>query len=96
MGKHLMSGIKGRAFKELTMLQQSVYVLEKLDEGLTMEQIIVKCDGDEQLVSIWIEFLKDLNWLVKNSPSTVPNAGVPHASEAGKKAIEKYGKIELA
>ncbi len=83
-------------FKELSMLKQAVYVLEKLDGGLSKERIVVLCGGDEQGVSIWIEFLKDLDWLVKNSPSTILNADMPHASEAGKKAIEKYGKIELA
>jgi hypothetical protein len=29
-------------------------------------QIIEKCDGDGELVKIWINFLKDREWLVKD------------------------------
>ena len=40
--------------------------MECLRNGLTEEQIIVKCDGDSPMVNTWIGFLKDLHWIVKD------------------------------
>jgi predicted transcriptional regulator len=31
------------------------------------DQIIAKCDGDSQLVEIWIDFLTETRWIIKDS-----------------------------
>jgi predicted transcriptional regulator len=31
------------------------------------DQIIAKCDGDSQLVEIWIDFLAENRWIIKDS-----------------------------
>ena len=64
----------------LVYLQQAVYVLERLDKGMTLEQIAASCDGDTQLVSIWIDFITSMRWLQENKVSTVLSTNIYHLS----------------
>jgi hypothetical protein len=50
----------------LTGLTGATYILKCLSKGYSKNQIILeKFSGDRQLVSAWIEFLKDKNWVVE-------------------------------
>ena len=40
-------------------LRQAMYVLDCLHDGLSEDHIIENCDGDAQIVKIWMDFLKD-------------------------------------
>lgn len=44
-----------------------MYILDCLHDGLIEDQIITKCDGDSQLVEIWIDFLAENCWIIKDS-----------------------------
>jgi predicted transcriptional regulator len=33
---------------------------------LAEDQIIAKCDGDSQLVKVWMDFLLDNHWVIKD------------------------------
>ena len=76
-----------------SLLRQSVYVLERLDEGMTKDQIVGLCIGDEQTVSIWIDFLLSMSLLQRNKPTSALNADTLQVTEAGKLALEKYGNV---
>lgn len=52
--------------KKLSGLKQAMYILDCLHDGLSEGQIIASCDGDGQLVKIWIDFLKDNRWVIKD------------------------------
>lgn len=43
-----------------------MYILDCLHDGLNEDDIIKSCDGDAQLVKIWLDFLKDNRWVVKD------------------------------
>jgi FtsZ-binding cell division protein ZapB len=50
----------------ITGLTGAAYILKCLAKGYSKNQIIhEKFEGDRQLVSTWIEFLKDKNWVVE-------------------------------
>jgi hypothetical protein len=42
-----------------------MYVLDCLHEGRSEAQIISNCDGDAQLVKIWMDFIKENGWIVQ-------------------------------
>jgi hypothetical protein len=44
-----------------------MYILDCLHDGLMEDQIIAKYDGDSQLVEIWIDFLTETRWIIKDS-----------------------------
>ena len=44
-----------------------MYILDCLHDGLIEDQIIANCDGDSQLVEIWIDFLAENRWIIKDS-----------------------------
>ena len=50
----------------LTGLQQASFILEQLAEGRMPPQIINSLDNDSQLVEIWIDFLVDIKWIVRD------------------------------
>ena len=52
---------------QLRGLKQAFYVLHCLEEGRSNEEIIQKFDGDEQLVDIWISFVKHNHWIAQDS-----------------------------
>ncbi|MBV9668805.1 MAG: hypothetical protein JO327_11835 [Nitrososphaeraceae archaeon] len=50
----------------VTGLTGAACILKCLSKGYSKNQIIhEKFEGDRQLVSVWIEFLKDKNWVVE-------------------------------
>ena len=50
----------------VTGLTGAACILKCLSKGYSKNQIIhEKFEGDGQLVSVWIEFLKDKNWVVE-------------------------------
>ena len=53
--------------RRLSALKQALYILKCVSEGRTRRDIIEEFDGDEQLVSIWINFLDEHGWLVEGS-----------------------------
>ncbi len=93
VGESAKSAGKVGHFGKLSLLRQSVYVLERLDEGMTKDQIVALCSGDEQTVSIWIDFLLSMSLLQRNKPTSALNADILQVTEAGKLAIEKYGNV---
>lgn len=93
VGESAKSAGKVGHFGQLSLLRQSVYVLERLDEGMTKDQIVALCCGDEQAVSIWIDFLLSMSLLQKSKQAAALNADTLQVTEAGKLAIEKYGNV---
>jgi hypothetical protein len=63
----------------------AIYVLKCINEGQSKKEIIYNLDNNEQLVSVWIEYLKGLHWLEEDHIS-----GNLLASEDGKSWIKKY------
>lgn len=57
----------------LSPLRQAFYILKLISEGRGRDEIVEEFDGDEQLVSIWINYLKERNYL--NNVSMVTNEG---------------------
>ena len=49
----------------LTGLTAAAYILKWLSKGYTKDQIYAKFNGDIQLFSTWIDFLKDKKWIVQ-------------------------------
>jgi len=43
-----------------------MYILDCLRDGLSEDQIVANCNSDAQLVKIWIDFLKDNRWVIKD------------------------------
>lgn len=46
-------------------LRQAIFILQCIDGGKTQNELIKMCDGDKQLVTLWIEFMTELKWLEK-------------------------------
>ena len=44
--------------RKLSPLQSAAYVLECIHEGKRKEEIVQRFEEDEQLVSLWLTFLK--------------------------------------
>ena len=82
-------------FIKLSPLQQSLYVLDALEKGMTKDQIVQSFDGDKELVSVWMDFIKSMNWLEKNNVKTVLTVDSFTVTDAGKHALEKYSKQNL-
>lgn len=49
----------------LTGLTAAAYILKWLSKGYTKDQIYAKFNGDIQLFSTWIDFLKVKKWLIQ-------------------------------
>jgi predicted transcriptional regulator len=49
----------------LTGLTAAAYILKWLSKGYTKDQIYAKFNGDIQLFSTWIDFLKVKKWIVQ-------------------------------
>jgi hypothetical protein len=62
--------------RSLSALEQALYVLKCISEGRSRKDVVEEFDGDEQLVSIWIDFLNEHGWLVEgNNKLTVTAKG---------------------
>jgi hypothetical protein len=57
----------------LSPLRQAFYILKRISEGRTREEIVEEFDGDRQLVLIWIDYLMERHYL--NAVSVVTNEG---------------------
>ena len=47
----------------LVGLKQAAYVIECLTKGQSEQQIIIALGGDEQLLRMWISFLRHNHWM---------------------------------
>jgi hypothetical protein len=47
----------------LSRIKQAFYILKCISVGRTWNDIVKEFDDDEQLVSIWINYLKERNYL---------------------------------
>lgn len=52
---------------ELVGLKQAAYVLHSLVEGQNKDDVVKKFEDDEQLVDMWMLFLKCNHWMVNSS-----------------------------
>ncbi|MGC2574730.1 MAG: hypothetical protein WA364_24715 [Candidatus Nitrosopolaris sp.] len=57
----------------LSRIKQAIYILRCISDGRTRNDIVENFDSDEQLVSIWINYLKERNYL--NASSEVTDEG---------------------
>jgi hypothetical protein len=57
----------------LSRIKQAIYILRCISDGRTWNDIVEEFDDDEQLVSIWINYLKERNYL--NAFSAVTDEG---------------------
>ena len=57
----------------LSRIKQAIYILRCISDGRTRNDIVKNFDSDEQLVSIWINYLKERNYL--NASSEVTDEG---------------------
>jgi hypothetical protein len=52
---------------QLANLEQAAYVLEQLAQGRMPPQNVDTFDSDNQLLKIWIKFLLDIKWIVRDN-----------------------------
>jgi len=71
---------------KLSPLESAVYVLRCIYEGKRKDEIVQQFDGDEQLVSLWLTFLKANDWLQENQYAN----GQLEVSEQGRQWLEKF------
>jgi predicted transcriptional regulator len=77
---HAVFNVDAKLFSALT---QAILILKCLSDGQNKHQIIYgKFNGDMQLVSTWIDFLKEMSWLKE--------------STAGQLEITKEGKTWIS
>jgi hypothetical protein len=57
----------------LSRIKQAFYILKCISDGRTWNDIVKEFDDDEQLVLIWINYLKERNYL--NALSAVTDKG---------------------
>jgi hypothetical protein len=72
--------------KKLSPLETAAYVLACIHEGKRKEEIVQRFDDDEQLVSLWLTFLKANDWLEEDHDSNSQLV----VSEEGKQWIEEF------
>lgn len=74
--KNYMDSALGTAF----------FILKCINEGQSRKEIIQSLDNNEQLVSVWIQYLKAISWLKEDAQGNLL------ASEDGKLRIQQYEK----
>lgn len=47
----------------LSGLKQASYVMQRLTEGQSSEEIAASLGGDKQLVAMWLSFLRHNHWM---------------------------------
>jgi hypothetical protein len=65
-------------------LGTALYILRCIDEGQSRNEIIQSLDSNEQLVTVWIQYLKAIGWLKEDTKRNLL------ASEDGKSRIQQY------
>jgi hypothetical protein len=72
--KNYMDSALGTAF----------FILRCINEGQSRKEIIQNLDNNEQLVSVWIQYLKAIGWLKEDTKRNLL------ASDDGKSRIQQY------
>ena len=67
-------------------LGTALHILRCINEGQSRKEIIQSLDGNDQLVSVWIQYLKAISWLKEDAQGNLL------ASEDGKLRIQQYEK----
>lgn len=67
-----------------TALGTALYILKSIDEGQSKKEIIQSLDNNEQLVLVWIQYLKTLNWLEEDTRGNL------RVLDDGKSRIQQY------
>ena len=65
-------------------LGTALYILKCINEGQSRKEIIQSLDSNEELVSVWIQYLKAIGWLKEDIQRNLL------ASEDGKARIQQY------
>ena len=65
-------------------LGTALHILRCINEGQSRKEIIQSLDGNDQLVSVWIQYLKAISWLKEDAQGNLL------ASEDGKSRIQQY------
>jgi hypothetical protein len=65
-------------------LGTALHILRCIDEGQSTKDIIQSLDGNEQLVSVWIQYLKAISWLKEDTQGNLL------ASDDGKARMQRY------
>jgi transposase len=65
-------------------LGTALHILRCIDEGQSRKEIIQSLDNNEQLVSVWIQYLKAISWLNEDTKGKLVT------SEDGKLWIHRY------
>jgi hypothetical protein len=65
-------------------LGTALHILRCINEGQSRKEIIQSLDGNDQLVSVWIQYLKAISWLKEDAQGNLL------ASEDGKSRIRQY------
>jgi hypothetical protein len=65
-------------------LGTALHILRCIDEGQSTKEIIQSLDNNEQLVSVWIQYLKAISWLKEDTQGNLL------ASEDGKARMQRY------
>jgi hypothetical protein len=52
---------------KLAGLKQATYVMQCLVKGHSEEQIAIALNGDKQLVTMWVSFLRHNHWMTEES-----------------------------
>jgi hypothetical protein len=62
----------------------ALYILKRIDEGQSKKEIIQSLDNNEQLVLVWIQYLKTLSWLEEDTRGNL------RVLDDGKSRIQQY------
>lgn len=65
-------------------LGTAIYILRCINEGQRRKEIVQSLNSNDQLVSIWIQYLKAIGWLKEDTQRNLL------ASEDGKSRIQQY------
>jgi hypothetical protein len=65
-------------------LGTALYILKSIDEGQSKNEIIQSLDNNEQLVLVWIQYLKTLSWLEEDTRGNL------RVLDDGKSRIQQY------
>jgi hypothetical protein len=65
-------------------LGTALYILKSIDEGQSKKEIIQSLDNNEQLVLVWIQYLKTLSWLEEDTRGNL------RVLDDGRSRIQQY------
>jgi hypothetical protein len=65
-------------------LGTALHILRCINEGQSRKEIIRSLDNNEELVSVWIQYLKAISWLKEDTQGNLV------ASDDGKARIQRY------